>query len=425
MRAPKRAHRTRYGEGSFKYNEKRGLWIGRFDTGTLNSRGNRIVITASAKDEQTAWNRFIAAKKDFLINGPKLETIKRNQTVKGWADEWLPRHSATTVASNWKTDRANLKNWIIPQIGKVRLEDLTAAHMRKVGEAPKKAGRKASTAHSAQRTLTKMLNAAIQDGYKVPKRVLAAKKVSLGETDRAAMTVDQAKQVFAKAREMFPDHIRFLMAVLYGARKSELLGLTWDKITYYPDLPEGAPIVGEIDISQQLQAVPYKDRGAGTFHIPEDREAVHLVDSWHLVQPKTKAGERALPLLAPIAKDLEAWRAECPTGEGNPHNLVFPRIRGKKEFLGYPRNKETDLKEWQQIQAAAEVWKRPGDPPTYYLLHEARHATITMLADAGTPKHLIEMLVGQTELVRGYVHGSLDSVGSAVSAAMSPLLGAS
>lgn len=426
MPTPKRQHRTRYGEGSFKWDSHRELWVGRYDTGDVNSAGRRILIRAYARDEDKAWQKFLAAKKQYLIEGKRLETIAPGQTVKGWATVWLPVHEKAVRSSTFMTDRGNVNNWIIPQIGGVRLEDLTAAHMRKVGDAPKKAGRSLSTANSAQRTLNKMLVAAKADGYKVPERVFAAKKSSVGKSERTKMSKDEVRLTFTKAYETYPDALRFFLAVLYGSRKSEVLGITWDRVHLEEDPAPDEIVVGTIDLSWQVQAL--RRKADGSFHIAEGEEAVHIVDSWHFTRPKTQAGERVLPVIAPVAKELREWRKKCPDGEKNPHNLVFPRIRGKDEFLGYPRNKNTDLQEWKDVQKAAGVYKRRPDPKVtedegeFYLLHEARHSMISMLADARVPKHVIEMLVGQTELVESYVHGDLESAGSAVSDVLAPLL---
>lgn len=417
MREPKKSHRPRYGEGSFKWNEKRSLWVGRWDTGTYNANGKRHFITASGRDEDKAWQSFVAKKKDFIINGPKLPTVKAGQTVEGWCKVWLEIQEKRVRSGPFKNDQSHVQKWIIPTIGKARLEELTAAHMRKLGAAVR-AKRSPTTAANVQRTFSKILTAAKADGYKIPDAVYAAERVHNAKSERAAMSKDEVQQVFDLAYATYDDAVRFFMSVIYGSRKSEVLGLTWDRITIYDDGPADALIVGEIDLSWQVQALAYKDKTRKIFHIKDDEEAIHIVDAWHFTRPKTAAGVRKLPLIAPIAAELEAWRDKCPTGKQNPWNLVFPRVRGKAEYLGYPRNKKADLAEWKQLQADAGVYKVPpsgeGDPGEFYVLHEAHHSMISMLADAKVPKHVIEALVGQVELVDDYVHGNDQLAGEAV-----------
>lgn len=414
-----------YGEGTFYHRKKDNRWVGVIEAGT-SIRGTRRRITVTDKDKDRAWDKLTAKRTDILVDGTTPEGIRAGMTIKSWAQVWLPLHEKGVRSSTFMTDRGNVKNWIVPQIGDMRLEDLTAAHMRKVGDAPKKAGRSLSTANSAQRTLHKMLVAARADGYKVPDRVLAAKKSSVGKSERTKMSKDEVRKTFTKAYELYPDALRFFMAVIYGSRKSEVLGITWDRVHLDEDPAPDAIVVGTIDLSWQVQSL--RRKADGTFHAAEGEEARHIVGAWHFTKPKTQAGDRVLPIIAPVAKELREWRKRCPSGKKNPHDLVFPRIRGKAEYLGHPRNKNTDLQEWKDVQEEAGVYKRRPDPKVkgdkgdFYVLHEARHSMISMLADAGIPKHIIEMLVGQTELVDTYVHGDLEHAGEAVNDVLAPLL---
>ncbi|MCF2705799.1 tyrosine-type recombinase/integrase family protein [Arcanobacterium haemolyticum] len=422
---PKKNHRTRYGEGSFRYSTSRGLWVGRIDTGEYSPKGTRIVIAVSARDEDKAWQKFVAARKDFQLNGYTLG-LKTNQTVRGWAEEWQKSRRGTVRAKTLQTDASNIKNWIIPTIGGTKLSKLTAAHMRAVGDAPLEAGRSLSTANSAQRTLSKLLHAAVAEGYKIPDMIFAAEKKPLGKTTRTAMSIDELKAVMGKAIELHPDAVRFVLAIVYGSRQSEVLGLTWDDVRVAPQAPD-ALVVGTIRLWRQVQQLPYdKERRAFQTKLADDVE--HIVDAWHFVPTKTLAGQRELPLIAPVALMLERWRTMCPAGAGNPHNLVFPRISGKPQYMGYPRSKRADMAEWKALQKAANVYKRrpnpavEGDEGDFYLLHEARHSMISLLAEAGAPRHVIEALVGQSKLVDSYVHISAEAAGSVLSDVFMPLL---
>lgn len=422
---PKRTHQTRYGEGSFRYVESKGLWTGRYDTGDVTPAGKRIILSTSARDEDEAWRKFVAMKKEYALNEGVAAGLKRNQTIKGWAEEWLTIQQDRVRSGPFKNDQSHVNKWIIPQIGSVRLGELTAAHMRKIEAAVAISGRSSTTAGNVQRTLVKMLNAAVAEGYMVPERIFASERAPVAKSERSAMSKADVQKVFALAYETYDDAVRLFLSVLYGSRKSEVLGLTWDRVTMYDSPAPGALVVGEIDLSWQVQALSYVDKGRGEFHIKKGEDAIHIVDAWHFTRPKTDAGVRKLPLIAPVAAELEAWRQKCPTGELNPWNLVFPRIRGKAEYLGYPRNKRADLDEWKDLQRMAGVYKRKpagDDPGEFFVLHEARHSMISMMSDAKVPKHIIEMLVGQTSLVEAYVHGSMELAGEAVMEVMAPLL---
>lgn len=425
-RKPKRGHITRYGEGSFKWVARRGLWVGRYDTGELTPRGTRHVITASSRDEDAAWQRFVAAKKDYMLHGARIPEARASETVRLWSEKWLKRRDGEVRAATYRNDRSNINVWIVPTIGNIRLEALTAAHMRAVGAAAIKAGRSGATANSAQRTLTKMLNDAKADGHRIPDRVFAARKTALGQSTRTRMSKTEVSAVFRQAYAAHPDAVRFVLAVLYGSRQGEVLGITWDRVRLDPNPNPEAVVVGEIDLSWQVQTLPR--RADGTYRIKAGDEARQIDGSWHFTRPKTAAGARTLPIIAPVATELIRWREACPTGEDNPHNLVFPRLTGRAASRGLPRNTKADLADWKALQVAAEVWKRrpdpddPDDPGENYVLHEARHSMISMLADAHVPRHVIEMLVGQTDLVDTYVHGEVETAGRHVHDALADLL---
>lgn len=88
-----------------------------------------------------------------------------------WAKTWAERRSAEVRHHSADTDISQVRRWILPTIGHVRLEQFTPAHVRAVSLAITGAGRSTSTGLRAQVVLKKMLHDAIQEGYNVPPRV--------------------------------------------------------------------------------------------------------------------------------------------------------------------------------------------------------------------------------------------------------------
>lgn len=64
-------------------------------------------------------------------------------------------------------------------------------------------------------------------------------------------------------------------------RQAECLGLTWDAV----DLDNGT-----LDVSWQLQALPWQDRTRGAFRVPAGFFARHLTGSYHLSAPRLLPG---------------------------------------------------------------------------------------------------------------------------------------
>lgn len=403
---PKPNHTLPHGEGTFYYDTSRKVWRGVYDAG-WSTEGKRRRITASSKNEDAAWQKFIAKKKEFLIHGAPAEGVLANQTVGGWCAEWLEQHKNSGVRhKTFQTDRSKIERHIAPSLGKVKLSDLTATHVTKLAADARRRGVSATTANQLQRTFTQIMRAAVAAGYRVPERVFAAKRVTPGKSKRRAMEVAQAKTLLQHTWREMPDHSRWDMALFQGVRQGEALGLTWDRV----DLDKG-----EIEISWQLQSLPYLDRALGTFDVHPDLEVKHLVGSFHLTRPKTAAGERVIPLIPQMVTVLRDWKKVAPK---NKWGLVWPRITGAKHFRGYPRNAKHDLAQWKDLQDAAKTVKDDslpeGHADRYYIGHELRHTTISLLVAAGVPKHVIEQIVGQTELVESYVHIEVEQMREAL-----------
>jgi integrase len=235
-----------------------------------------------------------------------------------------------------------------------------------------------------------MLKDAIAEGHPVPLEVVAVQPRARHRKKRDAdkregLTLSEVAKVFAVTREL-PHHSRWDIAFLQGIRQGEALGTTWDAI----DLDRGL-----FDVSWQLQALPYldkRDRSKG-FRVPDDYEARQLWKSYHLVRPKTEAGERVIPLVPYAVATLREWREVAPP---NPYGLVWTRPDGK------PIDKHADLLEWYAVQDQAGVAHPSGRP---YKGHEIRNTTATILAELGIEPWIIEAILGHTdfETSRAYI----------------------
>jgi len=175
-------------------------------------------------------------------------------------------------------------------------------------------------------------------------------------------------------------------------RQFECLGLTWDCV----DLDGGT-----IDISWQLDAIPYRitrDRSWG-FRIKPGLPHKRLINQWHLVPPKTARGQRIIPLVPWMASALTAWREVCPPSRWG---LVWPTADGM------PRSEVDDRRAWWALQDGAQVARVDDTTGRRYELHEARHTTATMLLEAGVDPKVVEVILGHSSIItsRGYQHVS-------------------
>lgn len=380
---PKASHRLLYGQGSFYYDTNRKVWRGVIEAGTDNN-GKRRRFTVSSRNEDEAWKRLKQKMRDVEAGRTTLSTSDA-LTVKTWLEEWLDQRKTQVRPKTFATDKGQLTKWVIPMFGKIRARDLAAKHLRDLAKRMRDAGTSTTTIRYTQMVWQKAMRDARKDGYIIPDPFLMADKATIAVNDRDAIPLQDAIKLVATATTMTMG-TRWVAALLQGMRQGECLGLTWDAI----DLDNGT-----LAISWQLQELPYADREAGTFQIPDGYEARQLQGGYHLVRPKSKAGYRVIPLIAPMVGALRRWKLVAPHSRWG---LVWPNQDGG---IRTPRE---DRAEWKQLQAAAGVAKPNGKP---FVLHEARHTTATLLLAAGVDPEIIKAILGHSSIVTSRAYMSV------------------
>ena len=165
----------------------------------------------------------------------------------------------------------------------------------------------------------------------------------------------------------------------------------------------------DVDL-QTLRYIDPTDKTKG-FRVPDGHEAKHLVDSYHLVRPKSRAGWRVIPMVPWIRAALQAWRDVAPD---SPHGLVWPTQTGR------PANEAADRQEWAALQDTASAGGTVVLHPAgrRYVRHESRHTTATLLLEAGVDPKVIQTIIGHSSLatLRGYQHASVEQATKALEA---------
>lgn len=388
--------RRQYGTGGLSQRTSDGMWIGKIQAG-WTPQGKRRVITVSAKTKPAAKKKLDDKLRDIARDGLPTAGVNGRATVESWSKVWLPMHERKVRPSTYTTDAGTVRKWINPTIGNVRLADLTPGHLRKLRDAITDAGRSSTTALHSHKILLIMLKAAVVEGHRVPDRIFKVPKPSKASNDRDAIPLPDAITLLQAISDR-PDAARWVAALLQGMRQGECLGLTWSRVDLDNHL---------IDVSWQLQRLPYKDRAAETFRVPDGFEATPLpgAGAAHLTRPKTQAGRRVIPLVPWMVRALtdarERWLP-------NPWDLVWCDELKTKQRPCVP---SVDLTAWHDVQKAAGIGHPAGRP---YHLHEARHTTASLLAAAGVDRSVIERILGQAVLVDAYLHTDLSQVRDAM-----------
>ncbi|MDF2895747.1 MAG: site-specific integrase [Rhodococcus erythropolis] len=324
-----------------------------------------------------------------------------SQTLTSWIRYWFAHiHSKKIAPKTIASYRTSIEQYIVPAIGKTRLDKLTPQHVRKVEQAIREKGLGGASAQQAHRVLSLALRDAMRDG-RVSRNVATLvdqpkkKKVQLPRLD-----VDDGIRVLETVQHERLGS-RVATALLAGARQGEVIGLELDRVT------------DELDLSWQLKrfswshgcnpAKPWEPhcgekQGAKCperyLNAPEDREYRHLEGGLWLSRPKSEAGWRIIPLVDPLRSIIER-RVETAASELNPHGLLWTsdpkRTKDGLVLDGSPIDPSTDNAYWHGVLTRAGV--------SDVQLRTARNTTVDLLYAAGVDEVTIMDIVGHSSLV--------------------------
>lgn len=285
-------------------------------------------------------------------------------TVGDWLDKWLqmrtdPHGERPLRPSTADTYRSHIETEWKPQIGNVRLRDLTASRVEAVHRHLRKKGVTEATVQRYYATLRKAINDAFRKGY-IPRNPLD--RVELGKVDKPTLDVWtlQEWQTFAEATKTDRLAPLYRLAVDAGMRRGELCGLRWSDV----DLDAGT-----ITVCHSLVQI-----------------GSTLVES----KPKTDAGtDRTVHLTQGTITALRAWKAtqareRLAAGDAWIDNgLVFTDTFGK------PLQPKSLYQRF--VRTATKVGLRP------IRLHDLRHLSASIGYAAGEDEWQISRRLGHTD----------------------------
>lgn len=360
--------RRQRGEGGL-YLRSDGMWVGAVDLGYV--AGKRVRKTVSSKSFATAQRKLSALKRTLTDHG---DAPDAHTTVQRWLEHWLTDIAAPrTKPRTMQGYRTTVTQHLIPHLGKRRLDQLAPQHVRAMHRALEEQGLAAGTVLKAHRVLAKALTDAMREGKVVKNVATLVDAPRRTGASRGSLSVEAAKVILGE-REA-----RWGVALLLGARQGEALGLQWDRV----DLVNGLA-----DLSWQLQRLGYI-KGTKRIDVPRGFEYQQLDGGLCLTRPKSRAGQRIIPLPRAMVQML----ADMPPPEG-PHGLVFTWDGGR------PIDPSRDSKDWHALLERVDL---PSVP-----LHAARHTTASLLLEVGIDPEVIKAILGHSSIVatRAYMHTS-------------------
>jgi integrase len=324
--------------------------VGVVDLGWVG--GKRVRKTCTAPTLRELRPKFKALKQS-IEDG----VIPDDATVEQWMRHWLEhevdRKLRPLTARGY---RQYVENWIIPHLGKRRLDRLKPDHIEALYATMADAGKADATRRQVHAILRKSLVVAERQ-----KRIAwnPAAKVDpppVGKGSHGKFTLPEAMAILGVLDSPGVRGSRWACALLEGLRQGEALGLRWEDVDFDRDV---------LVIQRAVQQVPKK--------------------GLQVVGLKSEKSYRAVPMVDPVREAL--WAERKPSG------FVF----GDGEKPPAPR---IDYGAWRDLLKLAGVEHKP--------LHAARATTASLLMEAGVSEKIIAEILGHSQVIitrKHYLHG--------------------
>ncbi len=348
----KQRKRSVHGGGTV-FLRKDGRWEAKFkveETGKYKS----LYADSEKEAHKKLQDAQFQQRQGTLATGPQ-------QTVKQFLEYWLDDVEKPMVRlSTYLGNRVVVYKHLIPGLGHIKLQKLTASQLQSFYARKLKEGTSASRIVRFNAVLHKALDHARRIKL-VGSNV--TQDVELPKSERYEahiLTAEQAQLLMKEAGERDLDAL-LALAVVTGMRGGEILGLRWSDI----DLTKGT-----LQVSRTL----------------------HYFAHYHFVEgkPKTKTSERNIMLPQVLIGLLRKHRvsqseARLKAGSGwIDRNLVFCNKVG--DFIVYT----TFLRHFYRLLEDVEL---PRFPP-----HDLRHSAATILISMGVPSRVVQELLGHSDI---------------------------
>ncbi len=354
------ARRNSNGEGTI-YRRKDERWEGAVYVLTTSGKRKRLRVYGNSRAE--VHSKLIEAK---ARQNQGIATPDKVWKLGDYFDYWLeqiirPNRRPTTYEAYEIKVRCYLK----PDLGHYTLAQLSIPILQSYLNQRLADGQSRRTVHMLREVLSSTLTSAMRQeliGRNVARLVMLPGQSS---AEVVPWTVDEATQFLSETDGHWLQPA-FILLVLYGLRRGEVLGLRWQDVDFARQ---------EIRIQQQI----YRANG--------------VVRAGPV---KTAAGQRKLPLLGLAQRVLLAHQK---TAKSSSSDLIFTAQKSDD-----PIGPQTFTRAFQRLCE--------GHGLRRIRLHDIRHTTATLLKNLGVPARDTQLILGHSNVVTTqqiYQHGDMNS----------------
>lgn len=348
----------------------RGRWVGTVEVVVDGRKRRKYVYAATSREAREKLAAANREKEDGTL-------VVASMTTAGWMTYWLDNIAARTLRpQTLRGYRSKVDRYINPGIGRVRLTALQPEHIRRMYDTMRADGLAEASVRQTHAILRRALKVAVQEGKLGSSPAERMESPGTETAKREQLTVEQAARVLRAAG----DDARWWLAIFYGMRQGEVLGLRWR----------------DVDLDRHFLRV-------------EQSLQTDVDGSLIFGPPKSKASRRPIPLLPQVEARLRILAADVDERTLASDALVFHNA-------GRPVQPKRDWQAWRDLLDLAAV--PPYSPVPQIALHAARNSAASLLEAAGVPARLAAQILGhaQVSMTFSYQDAELERMRTALEA---------
>lgn len=407
--------RRRNGESSL-YLGSDGRWHGRVSMG-IKSDGSPDRRHVSGRDRESVVEKV--KKLEALRDLGTTVTLSAVPTVAEWMTVWLETIAPRTAQQSTVDEiyRPKVERWIIPALGRHRLDRLRPEHLDEFYTACAAAGLSTKSVLLIHQIVARALKMAVRR-EKVHRSVASLIDAPTHRDTEIEPLSEAEARALINAAGSIRNGARWSVALALGLRQNEALGMRWR----YVDLDAGTVRVFQIKRSRYQHgcsdpaACASDNHHAYSCSSPCTRHPKRCPKpcprgcrqhaqycpqrtggEWDFKQPKGgKARTLAIPkpLIGMLvqARGLQAREKAAAADTWIDWDLCFPGPHGN------PQEPRDDWAEWKRLCALAGVREAR--------VHDARHTAATLLLEQGVDIRVVQEILGHSTLAvtRKYTH---------------------